>query len=118
MTLGEIRDWALAHGFEEDRGSVLSARVDGGRVEVEILSRNVRVSSVIDGERRTIVSADPKRAFVNEHDVVEGLGLSTSFAMGRYGSCPGRTAPPWMSQDYLDAIGWEGAPAVASPAPR
>jgi hypothetical protein len=115
MTLDEIKDWALEHGFSDDGNGRLSQPYGDTVISIEVLRRNVRVFQSRGEQEVKLISGHPGHAFVNEHGVLEGIGLSASF-LARCDRGPGSVPPPWMGQDYLDAVGWGGEPA-APPAP-
>ena len=112
MTHDEIREWALEHGFERTQHGTLEQAYASTVVSIAMEGSRVRVTQRMGDAERKIVSTDARNAFVNEHGVLEGLGLSASFLAG----CdrgPGSVPPGWMPQSYLDALGWRGNPAAA-----
>jgi len=117
MTKEEVKAWALDNGFTERPDGRLATDHDGTVVAIEFTGRNVRVLQTLGDKHRTIISAHPGHAHVNEFGVLEGLGLSASFLTSSHGKTDA-VPPPWMPQGYLDAIGWTGLPATDHGAPK
>lgn len=110
MTRDEIRDWALAHGFAQgDRTGLLVCPYRGASVTLDFLGRGIRVSVESEGGTRRLGTFTPGPGIqLNDHGVVEGIGLSTGFAFRYVAQDPGSEPPPWMPEEYLRAIGVRG----------
>jgi hypothetical protein len=74
-----IEGWALAHGFENSDDNVLSAPYGEGRVQIEFLGRNIRVSLAAHGKEQRLITAHPSRLRIDENDMLHGAGLFSRF---------------------------------------
>jgi hypothetical protein len=121
MTMQRVVDWALSRGFARGGDGALRAPWrEGVAVRIEPLARTVRVSlEGADGSAARIGTFNPRRAFVNEQGMLEGIGLSASFAS----RCRSPDElPSWWPEAY--AASWrkilKGGPVVtlkSQPAP-
>lgn len=102
MTMDQVADWALSRGFAWESERVLAAPYKEATVRIELLARNLRVSiAAPDGRTLKIASPHPSRLHVNQHGVLEGAGLSASFAQRLRSRAD---APPWFTESYCDAV--------------
>jgi hypothetical protein len=102
MTVDQIREWALSHGFTAETSTLLKATYRDATVSLEMLPTAVRVKlSDPDGELKIgTFRTGGDTIHINEHDVIEGIGLSLSFRdfIGEDGP-----KPPWMPDEYFAA---------------
>jgi hypothetical protein len=101
MTMDEIRTWALEHGFTADGPSRLVAPWRGIEVEMTFLRRHVRVSMSKAGLTQAIGTFHPVHARLDEHGMVEGIGLSASFLERMR---PGDEKPVWLPDAWWRAF--------------
>ena len=115
MTREEIKDWAVGNGFGPDTPGRLACPFRGIKVTLEFLARGIRVSLVSEehGTHRVGTFNAGPGIRLNEFGMIEGLGLSASFATTYVRGTGER--PAWMPQAYLDAIGIEAEPSPPSP---
>jgi hypothetical protein len=74
-----VEEWALAHGFQKARDTLLFAPYGEGRVHIEFLARNIRVSSVWGKHNQRLITTHPKRLHIDENDMLQGAGLFSRF---------------------------------------
>ena len=74
-----VEDWALSHGFEKVRHKLFSAPHGDGKVQIEFLTRDLRVSLVWGDNVRRLITANPKQLHIDENDMLQGAGLFSRF---------------------------------------
>jgi hypothetical protein len=74
-----VEDWALRHGFEKVGDKLFSAPHGDGKVQIEFLTRDIRVSTVWAEDVQRLLTANPKQLHIDENDMLQGAGLFSRF---------------------------------------
>ena len=74
-----IKDWALRNGFEKTAENLFSAPHGDGKVQIEFLTRDIRVSTVRGEDVSRLLTANPKQLHIDENDMLQGAGLFSRF---------------------------------------
>ena len=79
LNFKRIEDWALRHGFAKVGEKLFSAPHGEGEVQIEFLTRDIRVSTVWGENVQRILTANPKQLHIDENDMLHGAGLFSRF---------------------------------------
>jgi hypothetical protein len=111
VTLDELRTWALGHGFAAAGPSTVAAPYRDATVSLTFLRRDVRVEIAGTQGRIPIGTFRINNgiAHINEHDVVEGIGISASFLSAFVGYDGPK--PIWMTDAYFESATKNSLPA-------
>ncbi len=74
-----IEAWALRHRFEKVRNNLFQAPHGDSRVQIEFLTRDIRVSTVWGEHVQRLITANPKQLHIDENDMLQGAGLFSRF---------------------------------------